>query len=214
MFDKYDDFYTLFEEHKDEFAASADYETFCQKVGREWLKNYKWAVRVFATAKAGKRTYHPLRFPTFDKFTDLFSAAKFLPMPNAKQNVIPKGFAFLSGNASLAMHVGGKRSWSERTPDTRAHYGAQFYGTYVQPTTEVYNVPMTLVEHAKSYEAIQREDGILILAHDGLCIGSDWLALLPLSENIETLFDTETRELIARERKAEVIAWGKQEASQ
>jgi len=211
MFNNYEDFYALFEQHKDDFAASDTYEAFCQRVGKEWLKNYKWAVRVFNTAKAGKRTYHPLTFPTIERFADLFTSAEFIPTDAPATE--KRGLHFLSGNAGLAMHVGGTRAWSKTSPDTRSHYGAKFYGTYVQPVPAVMEAVNAWGGHldaprSYSFEAIEREDGILVLAHDSLYIGSTWLALLPLTEDIETLFDAETRELVARERAAEMAAWG------
>jgi hypothetical protein len=205
-YNDYEDFYELFEQHPTQFAESTTYEEFCKLVGKDYLAKYIWAGRVFATAKAGKRTYRPLVFPQVNTFAELFEKAELLPTETTDSR---HGKAkFLSGSASVCMHVGGKRSWSERTLGTRAHYGAKFYGTYVTPTPMVADVKMTLAPCPQGFEAIAREDGILVIATDGLCIGSDWLALLPLTENIETLFDTETKELLARERQAEIDAWG------
>jgi hypothetical protein len=201
MFNDYEDFYTLFEEHKQAFDKASTYEEFCALSDKEYLAGYKWAERVFATAKAGKRTYRPLYYPLFESFADLFQDAKFLPTNAPK----PTGYVFLSGGP--CMSVGGKRSWSITCPGTRAHYGSKFYGTYVRPLTEIHNHKMTLAEHPANFEMVKREDGILILSQDGKCIGSDWLALLPTTADVETLFDEESRQLLARERKAEQEAW-------
>jgi hypothetical protein len=208
-FDSAFDFYTAFDEHSDAFKQAASFAEFCKLAGLDYLSRYVWASDVFETAKAGKRTYHALKFPNANKFSDLFEAAVFVPTPQrGERSHTPDGYMFLSGNASHCGHVGGNRSWSERTEGTRAHYGAKFYGTYVKPRTEVHNVSLTLTEHSAGYEAIRRDDGILIIGNDGLCIGSVWLALLPLTEHIESMFDAETLALIEREKQAEVEAWG------
>lgn len=214
----YEDFYTLFEQYPQEFAASSTYEEFCTKTGKEHFLNYRWAVRVFATAKAGKHTYRPLVFPQINTLAELFESAKFIPSPiggltrEQYKAKLPKGYLYCSDYSfPLPSNVGGKRSWSKdwlaRGEKVRAHYGSTFYSTYVKPTEIVRNVRMTLAPTPHSFELIHREDGILVLAHDGEHIGSEWLALLPLSENIESLFDADTKQLIERERQAEKLAW-------
>jgi hypothetical protein len=203
MFNDYEDFYTLFEQYPKEFTEASSYDEFIKATGKDYLRNYLWACRVFDTAKAGKRTYRPLSFPKVESFSELFLDAQLLP---TDQKVKPKNYVFLSGGT--CMHIGGKRTWSETCPNTRAHFGGKFNGTYVLPKPYVHGHKMTLADHPASYEMVKREDGILILAHDGLCIGSDWLALLPLTEDIETLFNKETRALLATEREAKVLAWG------
>ena len=214
MFDNYEDFYSLFEQYPDAFKESETYEAFCLAVGKEYLTTYRWAPRVFATAKAGKRTYRPLVFPTISAFSELFEDARFLPASSdRKKGTIPQGYLWCS---VLSMHIGGTRDWSPNWPkgETRRHMGATFYGTYVKPKTEVTNAVNAWGNHfgghsTFSFEAIEREDGILVLAHDSSYIGSEWLALLPLTETIESLFDQETRDLLAREREAERMAWEK-----
>jgi hypothetical protein len=201
------DFYALFEQHADAFAKAQTYAEFCTLANVEYLNTYRWAPAVFETAKAGKRTYRALKFPKVNSFAELFAEAKLLPTSN-KRGDIPQGFKYLGGDASVCGSFGGTRGWSKDHKDIRSHYGAAFHGTYVLPRKEVYDMPMTLDAHAASYEAIPREDGILIIARDSHCIGSDWLALLPLTENIESLFDDATREFLANERQAARDAWG------
>lgn len=215
MFSDSFDFYDWFDKYPEQFKQAQSYEEFCELVGTPLasrLKEYRWVPQVFECAKVRKRTYRPLRFPRAERFVDLFEAAVFVATPeHGKPSQVPAGYKFLGGTASLCGHVGGKRGWSERTPDTRAHFGAKFYGMYVRPRSEVHNLAMTLAEHPHSYEAIRRTDGILILAHDGHSIGQDWLALLPLTENIEDMLDQKTREMIAGERQAAKDAWGEDE---
>jgi hypothetical protein len=186
------DFYDIFDEHKAEFDVSATFASFCDAIDASYLKSCMWAPPVYDTAKAGKRTWRPLEFPRAECFSELFESAVFV---ETKQT--PRGYMFLSGG--LCMHVGGKRGWSKDHSDIRSHYGSAFFGTYVKPKKTVYNV--------RGYEAIRREDGILILANDGLCIGSAYLALIPLTESIETLFDEPTKQFIAKERQGERDAW-------
>lgn len=206
------DFYDVFDKYPVEFSKATTFPEFCELVGTPIMLHvatYRWVPDVFATAKAGKRTYRALRFPNANKFSDLFEQVKFLPAPqNGKPSQIPCGFKWISGTElDYCTHVGGRRGWSQTCPDTRSHYGATFYGTYVKPKAEVHAMRMTLSEHPNSYEAIKRTDGILILAHDGHSIGSDYVALLPLSENIEDMYDEETKAFRAAERKAEAEAW-------
>lgn len=214
----YSDFYQLFEQHPQEFSKAQTYDEFCTLVDKEYLSRYAWASRVFNTAKAGKCTYRPLAFPQVNTLAELFEDAKFLPSPTGGltreqyRAKLPQGYLCCSDYSfPLPSNVGGKRSWSKdwlaRGKKVRAHYGATFYSVYVKPTEIVRNVRMTLAPTPQSFELIKREDGILVLAHDGEHIGSEWLALLPLSENIETLFDAATKELIANERQAEKLAW-------
>jgi hypothetical protein len=196
------DFYELFAKYPAEFAASATYPEFCRSIGKQHLEAYVWAPPVFATAKAGKQTFHPLRLPTVERFADLFIDAKLLPThPRA---AIPQGYRYLStlqADTNIPFHIGGTRGWSKTQADVRSHYGATYHGVYVrsQPAADT---------DLGAYEAIRREDGILVLAQSSHLIFSEWLALLPLSESIETLFDEPTRQLIAREREAELAAWG------
>jgi hypothetical protein len=197
MMRDYSDFYNLFDEHKAAFDASTTFEGFCDAIGATHLKTYTWAPPVYATAKAGKRTYRPLTFPTVDKFSDLFESAVFV---ETKTN--PQGYKYLAGDASLSKHVGGTRGWSKTQPDIRSHYGAKFFGTYVKPRAAIERA------RVNSFEAIRRTDGILILTYDRDHIECNWLALLPLSENVESLFDDATREFLANERQADKDAWG------
>lgn len=219
MFNDYEDFYRLFEQHPEEFAKAVNFRHFCAMTDKEYLAGYKWAQRVFATAKAGKHTYRPLVFPQINTLAELFEDAKFLPSPTGGltreryRAKLPEGYLYCSDYGfPLPSNVGGKRFWSPdwlaRGEKVRAHYGSTFYSVYVKPREIVRDVRMTLAPTPHSFELIKREDGILVLAHDDLHIGSEWLALLPLTESIETLFDEETRQLIAREREAEQVAWG------
>lgn len=203
----YRDAYKLFEAHPEAFSLAQTFPQFCILAEVEYYAHYAWIPRAFASAKEGKFTYHPVRFPKVNRFAELFEEVKLLPMPERNSNLIPNGFLSLTGNGGIAMHVGGKRGWSKTSKGTRSIYGAKFCMTYVKPKAEIANVAMTLVDRARSYEAIKRDDGILILAHDGLSIGREWIALLPLSENIEDLLSSEDRELIEREKADDIRAW-------
>lgn len=204
-----EDAYALFEKHPDAFTASSNFTEFYKAANLNHLDAYAggWVEDAFQTLKVGKRTHRALLFPQATKFSDLFDKAYFLPT-DAKDK--PQGVYFVSGSrgGAIAMHVGGKRGWSERTPDTRSHYGAKFYGTYAAPCAKLRTM---MGKGGFSFEAIRREDGILICVRQHDYVGSDWVALLDLSENIETLFDDETRALLAAERQAAIDAWGEVE---
>lgn len=185
---------------RDEYQIHGDYGQGYEEVCAEDTRK---------EARAGKRTYRALLFPHANKFSDLFIAAYFIPT-DAK--VKPAGARFVSGSRGGAPCgcMGGKRGRSERTPNTRSHYGGKFYGTYAVPCAELAPLLRTPrgENYSYSFEAIRREDGILILARRSDCIGDTWLALLDLSENIEDMFDDETRAFLAAERQAAVDAWG------
>lgn len=199
-----DECYRLFKKHQAAADASATFTEFYKSAGLNHLEPYAggWVEKVFRGFKAGKETYKPLEFPTANKFSDLFTSATLIPI-DMKQK--PAGVVFLGGNAGYAKHLGGRRGWSERTPDTRCHYGAKFYGTYVTPCDAVVAV---FGKYEYSFEAIRRTDGILITAQPRDYIGSTWLALLDLSEDITTVLDETTQNLIKQEQQAEIDAWG------
>jgi len=197
---KTEDAYALFRKHNDAFKVSDNFTTFIQLAGLNHLDNYigGWIEAAFNTFKAGKETYRPLLMPNASKFSDLFTAAYFLP---TDQKDKPEGVKFLGGNAGLCGHMGGTRGWSERSPDTRSHYGCKFYGTYV--------LPIEKINHKNtSFEAIRRTDGILIIIRSTHYVGEDWVALLDPDANIEEMFDEETRAFLAKERQAALDAWG------
>lgn len=198
--------YTLFKKHPEATATAQNFTEFCKLANLAHLEKYAggWIDRAFNTFKAGKETLSPLYFPAASKFSELFEAA-YLIETNSKNK--PVGVIFLGGNDGFSRHLGGRRGWSERTPDTRSHYGAKFYGTYVKPTRAMLDVCGPY--HGQySFEAIRRTDGILITVHTHAYIGSTWLALLDLSEDIRAYFDDETRAMLAAERQAEFDAWG------
>jgi hypothetical protein len=49
---------------------------------------------------------------------------------------------------------------------------------------------------------------VLIAARDSLYIGSTWLSLLNPDATIDALFPEADRQLIAREKQADIDAWG------
>jgi len=200
------DLYKLVDQHPEAFKASANLAEFIEATGMHWLDGYVgyWADDAFATAKAGKRTHRPLIFPNANKYTDLFKRALFLPTDDKNK---PPEARFLGGNDGFARHCGGKRGWSTTTPDIPSHYGAKFYGTYVIPLPEVARVVKPRGGYTYSFEAIKREDGILITINRSDYIGCDWAALLDVTEDIRTMFDDETKAFLDRERQAELDAW-------
>ena len=205
------DFYEEFDKHPNEFQAASTYQEFCALVGGklwEHLATYRWVPAVFATAKAGKRTARALAFPLAQKFSDLFQSAQ-LVVYKAGQDNNPRGTYFLGGHGAVNDHLGGERGWSKTSPNTRSHFKATFYSTYVTPTSEVKAIiprdPYT------SFEGIRRDDGILIIARDSKCIYQTYIALIDSSEDIRVLFDEKTKAFLESERQAEIAAWGEVE---
>lgn len=197
------DAYAFFKKHQEAFDKSETFTEFINQAGLQHMDNWigGWIEDAYATMKAGKTTtYRPLAFPKANKYADLFTAAIFIPTDERNK---PQGYRFMSG---FSKHCGGTRGWSKRTPSTRSHYGAKFYGTYVKPLPEVDRVH-GFHREGYSFEAINREDGILIIARHHNGIFQQWIALLDKSENIETMFDADTQEFIAKERQAELDAW-------
>lgn len=199
------DCYRLFEKHMEAFNTSETFTEFIEKANLMHLEKYAggWVENAFETMKAGKKTNRGLLFPKANKFSDLFQEAFFIPTDSKDK---PQGSIFVSGNAGFSRHAGGKRGYSERTPGTRSHYGAKFYGTYVIPKPEIHK--HISGKYNYSFEAIKREDGILIIANLHDYIGGDWIALLDVSEDIRSLFDTDTQEMLSKERQAEIEVWG------
>lgn len=202
----------LFRRHETAFTTSTTLAGFVQSAGLTHLEGYMggWLEKAYETAKVGKCTvYRPLQFPRAEQFSDLFTNAYFLAT-EAKGK--PAGVCFISGyrgDAAPCGHMGGRRGYTPGT-NTRCHYGAKFYGTYVTPRPEV----KALVEAhigaygGYSYEAIRRDDGILVTARCSQIIGSVWLALLDKDADIQALFDADTRAFIAAEKQADIDAWG------
>lgn len=197
------DFYQDFDKHPAEFAATENFEDYCLAVGdtlhMDVLKGYRWAPAVFATAKAGKRTVRALTHPKASKFSDLFTAIVLAETTGKGRAAVPAGGVYMGGDGGLHGHFGGRRGWMG---GARRHDGAKFFGTYVVPIAELMDPLNT------TFEAIRREDGILIIARDSPGIGGVWVALLDPSENIETYFSASTREFLRVERQAAVDAWG------
>lgn len=212
------DCYALFKKHPAAFESAATFTEFYTAAGLDYLERYAggWVESAFETAKAGKATRRPLIFPRAAKFADLFTAAFFLQTDSKS---IPRGACFMSGRPTSRKegdfapapcgHMGGTRGYSERTPGTRSHYGTKFYGSYVVPSDEVRGACESYFgkNQSFSFEAIAREDGVLIIARWPYP-GEMWLALLDQGETVEALFDDETRAFITKEKQAAVDAWG------
>lgn len=198
------------EAHKAEALASKDYDEFCSSQGPlgEHYRKYVWLRNYYRTLKAkGFLTYHPLEYPEARTFADLFTAAKLLPTQNKTEEHY--GLFFLGGSGATCGHFGGRRG-IKTFPDgskVKSNYSSQFLATYVKPNNKLYN-DLALKETQGSFDAIRLEDGILIIHRDKHCIGNTWVALLDLTENIETMFSEETKEFLAKERQAEKEAWG------
>lgn len=199
--------YTLFKKHPEAFETSTNFGEFIAAASLEYLRDYAggWVELAFSTMKAGKETYRPLYFPKAEKFNDLFTAGFFIPT-DAKMK--PAGSHYIGGDAGLARHCEGIRGWSKNMPDVRSHYGTKFYGSYVIPTDDVKAACLGYFGKGEtvSFEAINRDDGVLITARWSYP-GEIWLALLEKGANIETLFDETTRAFIAAEHQADIDAW-------
>lgn len=200
------DCYILFEQYINEFESAKDFSEFCVMVNKTHLERYYWVELSFYTMKAGKKTNKPLIVPNASKFSDLFTNAILIETNNKHK---PIDTHYVSGDAGLSKFCGGIRGYSKTTPDIRSHYGAKFYGTYVTPNDKTKELIKTYCcDKNYSFEAIRRKDGILITVKPNSYPGCSWLALLDSSDNVDTLFDEETRQFLERERKAEIEAWG------
>jgi hypothetical protein len=133
------DFYEIFDQHAEQFQAAQTYAELCALIGSEFLKTYSWALPVFATAKAGKRTFHALALPLASTFEDLFRAARYLPSDSDEaKDAKRQGFIYIGSPTKSAVpsgHVGGTRGYSKTMPDVRSHYGTKWYCTLVQART-------------------------------------------------------------------------------
>lgn len=200
------DWYKMFDANLDAAAQATSLTEFATITGNKRAEYYAggWAEKCLASWKAGKQTYYPLEFPQFEKFSDLFSDVDF---HSTKARRAP-GEYFLSGNASYCSHVGGRRGFSES--GNKCHYGAEFFGTYVIPAPEV--LQAVLIRYGKGYtisfEAIPRDDGILITCHPSEIISSYWLALLPVSENIYDYYPETARRIIDENKADTLKVWG------
>lgn len=202
------DFYKMFDARPDAATQAATLSEFAAITGNKRAEYYAggWSEKCLQSWKHGKPTYTPLEFPEAEKFSDLFAAVSFR---STKAQRGPGQF-FLSDNGSYCAYIGGRRGWSERTPGTRSHYGAEFYGTYVTPHSEVLKAMAERYGrgYTISFEAIRRTDGILITCHPSEIISSYWLALLPLSEDICTYYTAAEQKLIADNKADALSVWG------
>lgn len=194
------DCYNLFRKYKSEFNTSKDFADFCQITKLSYLLDYVggWVEQAYWTMKAGKETHRGLKLPNANRFSDLFTEVYLLP---TDMNNKPEGVHFLGGDAGFTKHLGGTRGWSKTCEGARSQYGAKFYGTYVVPIESI-------TYKNTSFEAITRTDGILITIQSHNYTGCDWIALLDLTEDIKTLYDDDTKAMLAKERQAEIDAWG------
>lgn len=206
------DFYEYFDANPVQFAAAATFDAFLEAVDTplsSHLKAYRWAARAFDTLKAGKRTAQSLLLPNACKFSDVFAGARLVEHLTGKHYRKQAGY-FIGGAGSRSFHGGGERGFSKTSPEIRSHFGAvKFFVTYVTPADSALIATMNdYLGDVDSFEAIRRDDGILIIARNSRLIGSQYVALLDASENIETLYDADSIALLARERAAALAAWG------
>lgn len=183
-----------------------------------WL-DAGWAPRVFATFKEHPHTYldRPLALPKARKWSDLFASALYAretPTPGGGTHyAAPKEARFLwlrDGAADIrSEHFGGTRTirkFPDKSVVRGVFGGAKFHHVYV--------VPHKTTDDAANgcgyaYEAVNRGDGVLIIANSG-AIFREWIALLDPQggESLAAMLSEEDRRRIADTRALEHAAWG------
>lgn len=207
--------------NRESAIAAKTWEEFCATQGRlgEVYRSYNWLEKHWETLKAHPETFvaHALKFPHARKVSDLFTGAYLCPhemVPQGRGAHVPHpaGTVMISesGRSSgfcVTMRMGGTRGWNG---ETRTHYGSTFYITYVKVIPEIREMTSGVYGEFRvsSLEAIDREDGVLIISRRRNCIGSDWLALLDKGESLWGIYDDETRTRIEAEHEAIHQAWG------
>jgi hypothetical protein len=211
------------EKNRDAAMSAETWDAFCASQGPlgDHYRTYAWLSKRWEFLKErGYLTWHTVQYPKVRKFSELFTEARLCPSKYRETNKAgrqglgtyvehPPGFIGLHGTASIAGNFGGTRGWSERFPkgEVRSHYGATFYHTYVKLRDGL--VLEETICGISSLEAIRQTGGtILIKSNDRHCIGGNWVAILDAGESIEPLLVPEDREMLARERQADLDAWG------
>lgn len=210
--------------NKEALLASASWEEFCASTGdlgafylkREYMKRH------YDTVKAKPHTflYHALAFPNACKAADLFSAAylcphKLRPNNGGSYTEAPPNTVFVGGTRgafAVSRSMGGRRKVeTDKYGKThRTHYGSTFFVTYAALAPDVrawYDKYNAEYFNLSSIEAIDREDGVLIVAKHAQISGGPWLALLDKGETLESMFDDETRKRLAEDKEAERVAF-------
>lgn len=221
------DIYEHFKKHPAEFQGAATMVEFADAIGGglgELLRKYAagWAGRVFETVKAHPNTflYRPLLLPRARTFADLFSGAVYAEhvttQKSGSHSTAPAGFCFVSAtrakDAVPCGHHSGTRYVVKFRDGTavRGRSGAKFMLSYAKPRDEtIAAIGGNLGGSGGigSFEAVTRDDGILIIANAPRHLGSDWVALLNAGESLLPLMPPEVAPMLAAEAEADRAAW-------
>lgn len=219
------------EDHKDAAMQADSWESFCtaesQKPMGEYYQKYIWLAKHWEFLhERGYLTWQTVLYPKARAYTDLFESAKIVKQVHLGKGKgtsypAPEGMIYIAerssgGKPSIAGNYGGTRSldhtrtYGDGTP-IRQHYGATWHVCYVKPTFDCPEFPSgrNFGMQRGSFEAIRRDDGtILIVANSPNGIGSTWIAILDEGDSLESLLSVEDQEFLARERAAELAAYG------
>jgi hypothetical protein len=200
-------------------ALAADtWDAFCDGQGGKGnhYRKYGWLRKHWEFLKArGFLMVRTIQYPNARAYTDLFTEARIATKS-------PGGdwyyLAEHSIDPGISGSYGGKRGWADGRGGTcthdgagnriRSHYGATYYSVYVRVRPDI-KVPQFFDSGKSSLQAIRHDNGkVLITAESSRFIGSAWLAYLDGTDSLESLLSPADQEFLARERAAEVAAWG------
>lgn len=212
-------------DHKETALAAKDWGDFCERTGHmgAFYRKYAWLAKHFETLRARPDTflYQPLALPNARKASDLFTSAYLCPhivrgKGQGSYTDAPPNTVFVGGRTrdtfAVSRSMGGRRrvETDKYGMTHRTHYGSTFFVTYAALTPDVrawYDAYNAKYFDLSSIEAIDREDGVLIVAKHAQISGGPWLALLDKGETLESMFDDETRKRLAEDREAERVAF-------
>lgn len=154
----------------------------------------------------GRDTSKPLRYPDARKVEDIFTAAKLgSGSPNTKET----GFYYtttLNGGGGFCGNIGGKMYIVVRknTDDLFCRGGVDnvFTSTWVKPVAGMAEAMSTqMISRLGAFETCVRNDGrLLVTARDDQQIGTRYVALLDAGETLESLFDDDDQQTLAKHR--------------
>lgn len=234
----YHDLWKLFEQHNArDFATFAEWcakgglrgelgSYMAEKLTGGWAEDY---FRTFHRIPVGGYIAKPLSFPEARTVADLFDACKLIPqMKNPQggrtldegkrwieQNAGGPGFVFFGGSRSRLTwcgHPGATWEYDEAR-NTRTIRGGSFASTYAKPKPAVLKWwENTMGSEGDfslgGFEAVDRDDGILVIARSRCGIGDRWVALLDAGQDLFSLAPQADRDLIQATEAAEASAFG------
>lgn len=233
----YDFIRTVFRRHEAEFARHPDLASFSAATGtlRDYVGG--WCDNLYLTDKAfgiGTLAKH-LAMPPARTMADLFEAARLKPATRGNVTLPDWCYAGSSrGDAFPSAHVGGKRGIRDFGDGSvvRTRSGAVWTHTEVKPRREVReawaaiygrghawpggrsseayapNVSASEAFDLCSFEAVTRDDGVLIIAKGGRGFGDMWIAMLRPGETIRGLLPAHDVATLDQQAADDAAAWG------